>query len=117
MLTYDENGLPVRPTYFVIYDRETTMYLVTQARTRRSKTHEYHTSERAAKAALTRAANAGHLPAGKEKADFAIAERGEFRANIEKQVTRTNMMSGKPFSEGINTPSYLSPASEAYWSM
>ena len=48
---------------------------------------------------------------------YAIAEAAYFHKNIEKQRTRTNMMSNEQFSESVNTPGYLSPASESYWSM
>jgi len=34
-----------------------------------------------------------------------------------KMVQRHNMMSGLPYMEAEDTPSYCSPASEAYWSM
>jgi hypothetical protein len=34
-----------------------------------------------------------------------------------KMVTRTNLMTGKEFQEYKDTPHYLSPASETYWSM
>ena len=47
----------------------------------------------------------------------AIAEAAYYASNIEKQVTRKNMMTGKQYTESVNTPSYMSPASEAYWSM
>jgi len=36
---------------------------------------------------------------------------------IEQQVEKTNLMTGKKYMESVNTPSYCSPASEAYWSM
>lgn len=39
------------------------------------------------------------------------------RDYVEPMVERTNMMTGKKYMEGINTPNYMSPASEAYWSM
>jgi len=35
---------------------------------------------------------------------------------IEPVVERTNMMTGKKFTESINTPHYMSPSSESYWS-
>jgi hypothetical protein len=35
----------------------------------------------------------------------------------ETYVTKTNMMSGKPFQERYDTPYYCSPSSETYWSM
>lgn len=34
-----------------------------------------------------------------------------------KTVTRTNLMTGKEYQEYADTPHYLSPASETYWSM
>ena len=38
--------------------------------------------------------------------------------NIEKSVKKKNMMDPtKEFMEPVNTPSYMSPASESYWSM
>ena len=41
-----------------------------------------------------------------------------FRSEIhETYVTKTNMMSGKTFTERYDTPYYCSPASESYWSM
>ena len=35
---------------------------------------------------------------------------------IEPMVEVTNMMTGKKYTESINTPSYMSASSEAYWS-
>ena len=35
---------------------------------------------------------------------------------IEPMIERTNMMTGKKFMEPINTPHYMSPSSESYWS-
>ena len=35
---------------------------------------------------------------------------------IEPMIERTNMMTGKKFTESINTPHYMSPSSESYWS-
>lgn len=96
---------------YVIYEKETTLLL-----TRR----EFKTAA-AAKAAITR-----HLKKNFSAADvvacnldwkYAIAESDVFYASIEKRVARENMMSGNTYYEGINTPNYCSPASEAYWSM
>jgi len=39
-----------------------------------------------------------------------------YYTSVEAKVERVNMMSGKTYWESINTPSYCSPASEAYWS-
>ena len=87
---------------FVIYNDETT-------RTHRSKTRkESWTTEGAAKAERTRA-----------KLDpdvWKIEDAVYFRDNVEVKVRRRNIMSGKWFTESINTPGYLSPSSETYWS-
>jgi len=89
---------------YVVYNKETTRLL---------NTRNYAT-ERAAKAGLTRAVNADNTMI---RAEYAIAESNEFYSNIEKTVTRTNLLSGKEYQESVNTPSYCSPSSEAYWSM
>ena len=36
---------------------------------------------------------------------------------IEKQVEKTNLMTGKKYMESVNTPLSCSPASETFWSM
>lgn len=92
---------------YVIYHKETTLCWP-------EKTSRY-ASERAAKGQLTKAANEGKLKG--EKDEYAVAEISEFRDNIEKQVERVNIMSGKKFMEPVNTPYYCSPSSETYWSM
>ena len=48
---------------------------------------------------------------------YAIAEYRDYCDNIEAQVERVNLMSGVKYMESINTPNYMSPASEAYWQM
>ena len=48
---------------------------------------------------------------------YGIAEADYFHKTIEKSRTRTNIMNNQQFSEKVNTPGYLSPASETYWSM
>jgi hypothetical protein len=121
---------------YVIYNKETTEIL--QARARSVGCYkETYKSESAAKAALTRLARDNKLgcetieryngeyesglpnivreqiPYTKE--DFAIAELGEFRANIEKKVLVKNIMSGEMIEESVNTPYTQSVASETYW--
>ncbi len=75
----------------------------------------------AAKAALTRMQNKILVSDMGTERDpvimYSIAEINEYYNNIEKQVERVNLMSGKTYMESINTPSYCSPASESYWSM
>ena len=48
---------------------------------------------------------------------FGVAEANYFHTTIEKSRTVENMMNGAAIVETVNTPSYMSPRSEAYWSM
>ena len=48
---------------------------------------------------------------------FGVAEAEYFHTSIEKSRTVKNMMNGAPLVETVNTPGYMSPRSEAYWSM
>jgi hypothetical protein len=88
----------------VIYNKDTTRLLNTTTYATRST----------AWAGLTRAAKADCTLI---KADYDVADYHMFHNFIEKQVTKTNMMSGKEYQERANTPISCSPASETYWSM
>jgi hypothetical protein len=48
---------------------------------------------------------------------FGVAEAAYFHSTIERSRTVKNLMNGAPLVETVNTPSYMSPRSEAYWSM
>lgn len=107
---------------YVIYDTDTTIIL-RDPLVPYYKAKEMYETERAAKAARTRIlrkitesgkANLIDRFAGK---DFAIAETRHFYDNIEKQETKVNLMSGKEFTQGVNTPRCCDPSSETYWSM
>jgi hypothetical protein len=87
---------------YVIYNTETTRLAGG------SFNYKVYPTERGAKIALARLEN---------KSDFAIAEINHFYANIEKKETKRNMMSGKEFTQGVNTPLCCDPSSETYWSM
>ena len=73
---------------------------------------EYYATEGAARAFLTRMVKKGY-----RREDFDVAELGYFRKNIEKYETVTNLMTGKPVRQSVNTPYYCSVASETYWSI
>ena len=101
---------------YIIYRKDTTA-IPAQLRDKVYKTLP------AAKAALTRfntawAKTRGKLGNEPEAPQFTmgIAEAEYYRKNIERTVTRVNMMSGKEYEESVNTPIYMSPASESYWS-
>jgi len=92
---------------YVVYNKETT-------KTIRAKAYgkEYYATEAAAKAFLTRMVKMGY-----RKEDFAVAEIGDFRENIEKYENVTNLMSGKQVRQSVNTPLSCDVSSETYWSM
>lgn len=96
---------------FVVYNRDTTKYLRTQ-RAGRWQDARFET-EAAAKAALTREAKRGQI----QRADYAVAELSLFQTTIEKTVTVTNLMSGAPVVQSVNTPRSCDVSSELYWSM
>ncbi len=102
---------------YVIYRKDTSA-LVSTLRDKRYKTLA------AAKAALTRfntawAKTRGKLGNEPDAPHFtcAIAEVEYYAKHIERTVTRVNMMSGAEYTESVNTPLYMSPSSETYWSM
>ena len=47
---------------------------------------------------------------------FAYTDIKTYNTKVVHMVERTHLMTGKKFLEPSNTPEYLSPASEAYWS-
>ena len=97
---------------YIIYDKKTTRL--------KSKAYKTHS---AAKAALTRMRKEradvfdGVLPAEQDPLfTMGIAEVEYYARHIEKTVVKTNLMSGKEYTESVNTPLSCSPASETYWS-
>jgi hypothetical protein len=52
-----------------------------------------------------------------EKVEFIVLNEAEYEHTYGQMVQRTNIMSGKTYWERKDTPGYMSPASEAYWSM
>ena len=48
---------------------------------------------------------------------YGIAEAEYFHKIIEKGVMKRNIMNGNDYFETVNTPNYMSPSSETYWSM
>lgn len=89
---------------FVIYHDKTTML-------HRKKKHY-----RDARWATEAAAKAERTRSKLDPDVWKIAPRDTFFATIELRVRVRNIMSGNLFTEGVNTPGYLSPSSETYWS-
>ena len=106
---------------YIVYHKDSTAIPVTL----RGKTYKTHG---AAQAWITRLSkwwfNEVYTPSypnvdrGEDPVfQYAIAEAEYYYKNIERSVTRVNLMSGVEYSESVNTPSACSPASETYWSM
>ena len=108
---------------FYIYEKASTYIMGKPSKwdqTVRPDHRQYYKTMSAAKAGLTRIKKAEDLlPTDPNYAEFryAIAEAEYFHKNIEKSRTVKNMMDGTPFTESVNTPGYMSPRSESYWSM
>ena len=113
---------------FVVYEKETTFIIGKADRNgvARPDHRQTYKTMAAAKAAQTRLFNAWRAPGffnegidspNNPTVRYAIAEVNYFYDNIEKRRVRKNMMSGIEYSESVNTPGYMSPASDAYWSM
>lgn len=102
---------------WVIYDKRTSAML--EIRTRTGNTTKWYYGESAAKAALTRYSKAsGLMPTDPAYPlyHYGLAERDYYRKNIERTVTRKNLMTGAEYEESVNTPLSCSPASDSYWS-
>ena len=109
---------------FYIYEKSST-YIMGKVNTRTGEVRPDHRQSyktmAAAKAALTRMSKRYRADLLETVNDpvfrYAIAEADYFHKSIEKSRKTSNMMSGKPIVEPVNTPNYMSPSSEAYWSM
>lgn len=91
---------------YVIYDKKSTRI--------QGKPYKTHS---AAKAALTRMGRGLIEDENHPRFIYGIAEVGYFEEHIEQQVERVNLMTGEKYMESVNRPGFMSPASEAYWSM
>ena len=109
---------------FYIYERTST-YIMGKMNTRTGEVRPDHrksySTMSAAKAALTRMSKRYRADLLETVNDpqyrFGIAEAAYFHKTIEKSRTVKNMMNDADIVETVNTPGYMSPRSEAYWSM
>jgi hypothetical protein len=53
----------------------------------------------------------------KKPGEYAWSDRHHYEKNVVHLVTRKNIMTGQLFTEASNTPHFMSPAFETYWSM
>ena len=52
-----------------------------------------------------------------EMVEMKIIDTEKYFNDVEAQEEVTNMMTGKKFKQSVNTPGFMSPSSESYWSM
>lgn len=90
---------------FVVYHTASTILL--------ERNNQNYATKGAAKAALTRYSKKIAI----NVEEYSITDAVNFFTNVEKKVTRKNLMSGLEYQEPVNTPNYMSPACESYWSM
>jgi hypothetical protein len=86
---------------FVVYHVKSTM------EQKRYK-HHGHARNYAAKLNVARAEG---------RHEYAVATVEYYNTKVVKMVECFNLMTGKKYLEPSNTPSYMSPACESYWSM
>ena len=109
---------------FYIYERSST-YIMGKMDQRTGEVRPDHRKSyktmAAASAALTRMSKRYRADLLESVNDpqyrFGVAEAEYFHTTIEKSRVVKNMMNGEPIQETVNTPGYMSPRSEAYWSM
>ena len=90
---------------FIIYNRETTVAIKDK--------YCINVRRFGSRGAVTRYFNEKKL----DREKWAYATVNDFFELIEKQEVCINLMSGKPFSQSVNTPLCCDPSSETYWSM
>ena len=103
---------------FVIFNKETTVYLRI-FRNRYWQNANFYTSERAAKAGLTRAVKWSQAKPGRTVVnadDYLILPIDEFK-KIEKTEIKYNLIGGGQFEQSVNTPACCDPSTETYHSM
>jgi hypothetical protein len=98
---------------YVIYHKETTRLFYIRARSVGCYTDSWKTAG-ACKATLTREEKKNPEF---NRDDYAIAEKADFHANIEKSITKRNPFTGKDITMPINTPACCDPTTETYHSM
>ena len=104
---------------FVIYEISTTRLVSRPSKYARMTQKDFNTLG-SAKAFLTKWAKGTARACNFEKFTpdtFAISEITKFHKNIEKQVTRKNLMTNKEYQEPLNTECFMSPSKESYWQM
>ena len=109
---------------FYIYDRSSTKIMGKMTRSTgevlpdAAKSYKTMSAALAARTRMSKRYRADMLESVNDpQYRFGVADANYFHTTIEKSRTVKNMMNGAAIQETVNTPGYMSPRSEAYWSM
>jgi hypothetical protein len=94
---------------YVVFEIDTTLY----AGRKGKYDFPIFDTVAAAKSHITRLIKSGKYT----RDQITFAPRDHFQRQLEKRVTKRNLLSGKEFTQPINTPLACDPSSETYWSM
>lgn len=95
---------------YIVYHKDTTRFLSLHPGVKTDNAS--FATEGAAKAALTREVNRKAV----KREDFLITEDDNFYVNVQKVVTKKNLITGVEFQQPVNTPPICDPSTETYWS-
>ena len=110
---------------FVIYEKSSTLIVGYRNGTVRPDHRKTYKTMASARAALTKWSHQWWHDEGKHgdcidnnpHFRYAIARKNLFHDTIEKKRMKKNLMTDGYYTESVNTPVHMSPASETYWSM
>jgi len=109
---------------YYIYEKTSTMIMgkmdqrTGEVRPDHRKSYKTHSAAQAALTRMSKRYRADLLDSVNDPLfRYGIAEAEYFHTTIERSRTVKNMMNGADIVETVNTPGYMSPRSEAYWSM
>ena len=109
---------------YYIYEKTSTMIMgkmdqrTGEVRPDHRKSYKTHSAAQAALTRMSKRYRADLLDSVNDPLfRYGIAEAEHFHTTIERSRTVKNMMNGADIVETVNTPGYMSPRSEAYWSM
>jgi hypothetical protein len=93
-----------------------TVYHITSTMADKSFYFEHHAKAHMEKLNKREARRARIIDAPAAPA-FTYTKVDNYLMNVVHMVTRRNMQTGLEYEEPSNTPAYMSPACESYWSM
>ena len=94
-----------------------TVYHVASTMEAKSFYFEHHAKAHAAKLNAREALRNAREARETEAPAYAYATVKVYRTEVVHMVTRRNLMTGLEYEEPSNTPGYMSPSRESYWTL